>query len=199
MDLDLDSVRPKSGVILAVMSYGYYRGRDDMSPGARGSVGRLRVVEDMLAMHWMPTKNLLAVFPQGASKDDPMAKHSTGLGQMMARAMQEFEILAEVPVVCQPMGFGTIDDVQNAVLLASCQGYTGTEIYFVSDPVHIQRVELIWNLLWKQDELFRNWTPHFIASPYHNMSFRERRILEPLKRLLTPRKIQAKMKVSEVV
>jgi hypothetical protein len=179
--------------ILAVAPYGYIRDVMDMSSGAVGTKARLLGAAMLVGSGRIPVGNLVVVFPQKHGKSDvEYSGHQQSLGEMAMHYLRSRPEMADVRMVAQNMGWGTKQDVMNTYVLAqnifeagSAEGpYDSAHFYFVSDPVHIRRIELIWNRVrpaWGKASFF--------GTPLHRMSWWERRVLEPLARLKVRRTV----------
>lgn len=55
-------------------------------------------------------------------------------------------------------------------------GYTNVHFNFVTDPVHMRRVKLIWNMT----QLEKGWAAAFFVAVEHRLSWKERYIREPI-------------------
>lgn len=165
--------------IIAPQSYGYIQGDDDLSPGANGSRARLLWVATLIGAGVIPRKSMV-LFPQGYSKKCPTeatTENKVSLGKMMADYLRTRPEMQWTDVLHQPLGWGTFADVSNVVLMAKRMNIAKARVHFVSDRVHLQRVQMIWNRVAPTD-----WDASFHASPFHRMSFKERWLREPLAR-----------------
>lgn len=161
------------GNILAVQSYGYIKNKSDLSSGALGSWGRILYAALLVGAGVIKKEGLIAVFPQGKG-----AAPARNLGVMLGDALASRQEMKDIPVFAQPRGWGTVEDVLNTYKMVRERGYSWAHISFVSDPVHIKRVELIW-----QYTKPLGWTASFYGSPFHQMMWQERWLREPAARL----------------
>lgn len=167
--------------ILAIQTYGNIRNPLDMSPGAVGSRGRALEAIRLVTSGQISTDGLIAVFPQGVSKEDPLGIKSDdeSLGKQVAKFLASRPEMHGTKIYHEPLGWGTMSHVQNTYKMVRGLGYTSAHIIFVSDPVHIRRVKLVWK--WTRPT---GWSAEFHGSRLHTMSWAERRIREPIARLV---------------
>lgn len=171
----------KHANILAVQTYGYIENEFDLSVGAVGSRARLLYVAMLVMAGKIPRENLMAVFPQGISKTDPCGKNlsDVSLGDSMISYLKIRPEMAGVKYKSESMGWGTLQDVRNTYELVRLLGYQTAHIHFVTDPVHLERVRLVWDKTHPE-----GWTATFHAATFHRMSWFERWVREPLARLV---------------
>ncbi len=167
--------------VLCVQSYGFIEDHHDNSSGAAGSRARLLHAASLVASGTIPKAGLTAFFPQGWRPDQEHLKDKRrSLGEMMANFLLNRPEMDGVHFNQKPMGYGTIDDVRNVYEEVRRAGVDMATFYFVSDPVHIKRVEMIWNRINKE----KGFTAKFFGAPGHRMSWKERLIREPVARFM---------------
>lgn len=151
-----------------------------MESGALGSYARIFYAMLLVSTKRIPSENLIAVFPQGRSKTksaSPSVK--PGLGEVLAKYLKTRPEARNIKIYHETMGWGTMDDVLNTYNMVRILGYTTAHICFVSDPVHIERVRLVWDKTHP-----KGWTAEFFGATFHRTSFAERWIREPVARMV---------------
>lgn len=168
--------------IVAVQSYGYIDGPDDQSSGAQGSRARL---DEALALVGIlsHSHDVIFLFPQGYGKRNSSTPHgrAVSLGESMARYV-ESKLPIEHPriqVRFKPLSWGTLGDLRSIPrMLGKIDSAYPPHIHFVTDPMHLKRVRLVWRHVHP-----RGWVTTFHAAKQHRMTWRERWIREPVARL----------------
>ncbi len=152
-----------------------------MGSGAVGSRARLLYAAMLVGTGVIPKENLVALFPQGMSKSNPHAtsENRQPLGQMMEGYLKSCREMDGVPIHSKALGWGTLEDVLNVYAMGRELGYVRAHVHFVSDPVHIKRVRLIW-----EKTCPRWWTADFHGATFHHMTWKERWLREPFARLV---------------
>lgn len=168
--------------VISVQPYGYIDGAEDCGSGALGSRARLDKGLE-IARELSRTDEVLFLFPQGYGKEDPTKPEgrAVSLGESMARYVERMlpKEHPRIRVYSRPLSWGTAKDLLAVRIMTSERGFGfPPHMHFVTDPVHLKRVRLIW----KHVNLF-DWPATFHPSVQHRMTWKERWIREPLARL----------------
>lgn len=165
--------------VLAVQSYGFIENDQDMSSGAVGSRARLLYAAMLVGTGRIKREDLVALFPQGYRPDQIDQRHTRmSLGEMMAKYLRTRPEMDGVKIQHKALGYGTRTDVQNIYEMVRSIGHSSAHISFVTDPVHIRRVQIIWERTHPE-----GWTAEFFGATFHQMGWKERWIREPAARL----------------
>lgn len=163
--------------VLVVAPYGYITHPSDDSSGAKGSIARLLYAA--MLIHWrrIPRKDLLIVFPQKAKRVVDRLPDLPTLGEQMAAFLRKRAgWIQGVHIKCEPRSWGTLEDTLATYEMVKAEGWkTNVHLHFVTDPVHLRRLRLIWNYTHPQ-----GWTATFHAATFHQRSRWERFVYEPL-------------------
>lgn len=166
---------------LAVQSFGLIQDDKDSSRGANGSRSRLDYAIHLIESGYITGVGLVALFPQGVSKLQPekIDPSQTSLGENMAGYVKERLAALNAEVLTSTLGWGTLADVTNTYNMVRDLGYNLAHINFVSDPVHIKRVKLVWDKTHPY-----GWTASFFSAKSHRLSSWERWVREPVARFV---------------
>lgn len=118
----------------------------------QGSIIRIRKGCDLLRGGIVPERVLIP-WPQGYSKKSPtkpLVGGDQSLGENMAEycARQPEMIRAKAQIHWEPRSWGTKNDLLAAYEMTK-KGMWGTptaHFFFVSDPTHMRRVKLVWDM-----------------------------------------------------
>lgn len=166
--------------IVAVQTYGYINGPEDLSSGAEGSRGRILAVPTLIEAGKIDKTNLIALFPQGYPKKTPRkVRPLFPLCDSVKKYFESLPALAGIQVVATPLGWSTFEDVQNGYKMVLELGYETAHIHFVSDKEQLKRVMLVWKHTHPE-----GWAADFHVSNYHRMSAWERLVREPVARFV---------------
>lgn len=142
-----------------------------------GSRARIRAACDLVKAGKIP-HNCTVLWPQGYQKNDPGRPERLGqesLGENMARYAREQPELSRASVIFEPSSWGTKGDVRACYRMVREAGYRNAEFFFVSDPVHLRRVKLVW---WMTHP--KGWRASFFPAESHRMGRFDRLIREPI-------------------
>jgi hypothetical protein len=142
-----------------------------------GSKARIRAACELIRQGRIPA-DCQVLWPQGYQKKDPgrpVVLGQEGLGYNMARYATMQPEMSEMHNMIHPMSWGTKGDVLACYQMVRDLGYKTAHLYFVSDPVHLMRVRLVWFFTHP-----RGWTADFFPAHAHTMTTFERWVREPV-------------------
>lgn len=159
--------------VLSIQSYDFINGES-----GEGSRRRIGAGCDLIAIKAIP-RDCFVVWPQGFSKKDPLHPsrgHEVSLGRNMLLYALSQQDLRHAKMLQKEMSFGTKGDMLASYGMIAELGYDLAHFHFVTDPVHLWRVRLVW---WMTHP--RGWTASFHPAHTHKMSAKERFVHEPIK------------------
>ncbi len=159
--------------VLIIHPYGFITELDNS--GSAGSKAQIERARELIRHHKV-AENCVMVFPQGYYPHRPES-----LGENMVRYIRSLSEFKNVYVLQSPCSRGTATDTIAAYDMVEKDGIDRSLMFhFVTDPVHMRRVRLIWFLTHPR---YRGWQATFHPAYGHQMTARERNLREPLARV----------------